>query len=300
MKFIQQVRVPIARVRVSLLPCDCLWCACGSSAVGHATTNESSGAKGQSNDVFPQFAMTMLFVAAVAMAFASPMRMSPVQRHARTAVVMRKKESWARRVPASTPLGPGSVLCAAAGSFDHYFMDSLVLVVEHSTELGTKGVLLNHETPFNVGDMTSGLGDLLGENPMFLGGDTGSDTMIMLHGMPLLEGSRRLRPDSPDDVICVGGVKAATEMVDAGQLRGTRPLRQTLILLPRIAEHPLCFLSHSRSQPRSSNSSTRQWSGFRARSKSSAPTPSSSTYPSRTISSLVSAAHVSCGRRSRS
>ena len=110
-----------------------------------------------------------------------------------------KGESWARRLPAGMPIAPGSVLCAAEGSFDHYFMDSLVLVIEHSSDGGTKGVLLNHETPFTVADMTDGLGEIIGQNTLFLGGDAGPDTMLMLHGMPLLEGSRhsaRHRPDS--------------------------------------------------------------------------------------------------------
>ena len=48
----------------------------------------------------------------------------------------KKKESWARGLPAQTPLSPGSTIIAAEGSFDHYFMDSLVLLIEHSEETG--------------------------------------------------------------------------------------------------------------------------------------------------------------------
>ena len=33
------------------------------------------------------------------------------------AIVCRKKSSWAQRVPASVPLGPGSVLAAQDGSY---------------------------------------------------------------------------------------------------------------------------------------------------------------------------------------
>ena len=72
------------------------------------------------------------------------------------------KDSWARRLPKSTPLAAGSVVCSAEGSFDHYFMDSIVLLVEHNEEKGSKGVLLTNETPFVVGDMTDGLGDMFG------------------------------------------------------------------------------------------------------------------------------------------
>ena len=71
-----------------------------------------------------------------------------------------KGESWARRLPASTPLGPGSVLAAAPESYDHYFMDSLVLLIEHSAATGSKAVLLNHETPWTVADMASSLGEV--------------------------------------------------------------------------------------------------------------------------------------------
>ena len=129
------------------------------------------------------------------------------------------KDSWARRLPKSTPLAAGSVVCSAEGSFDHYFMDSIVLLVEHNEEKGSKGVLLTNETPFVVGDMTDGLGDMFAENTLFLGGDAGSDTMLMLHGLPLLEGARRLRPDHPDDPLSLGGVKAAVDLVEKGELR---------------------------------------------------------------------------------
>ena len=161
---------------------------------------------------------TMALMALAAAAFTAPTR--PVRSSPMQHIVMRKKESWARRLPAGMPIAPGSVLCAAEGSFDHYFMDSLVLVIEHSSDGGTKGVLLNHETPFTVADMTDGLGEIIGQNTLFLGGDAGPDTMLMLHGMPLLEGSRRLRPDVADDMLCIGGVKAAIDMAEAGQLRG--------------------------------------------------------------------------------
>merc|ERR1719149_618686 len=36
-------------------------------------------------------------------------------------------------------LGPGSIVMAEPGNFDHYFLESLVLIVQHDDK-GTKGV----------------------------------------------------------------------------------------------------------------------------------------------------------------
>jgi putative AlgH/UPF0301 family transcriptional regulator len=127
------------------------------------------------------------------------------------------KKEWARWLPADTPLGPGSVVSAAPGSFDHYFQDSLVLLIEHTEAKGTVGVLLNHQTPWTVAEMTPALADNFGNNPVFLGGDAGSDTMLMLHGLPLLEGARPLRAGD-STALCLGGVGAASELVASGQL----------------------------------------------------------------------------------
>ena len=54
------------------------------------------------------------------------------------------KEKWALPMAPET-LGPGSIVMAEPGNFDHYFLESLVLIVQHD-ERGTKGVLLNHGT----------------------------------------------------------------------------------------------------------------------------------------------------------
>ena len=58
------------------------------------------------------------------------------------------KAKRAERLPASA-LAPGCVLVAEPGSFDHYFLESLVLLLEHGPA-GSRGVLLNHETPWQV------------------------------------------------------------------------------------------------------------------------------------------------------
>ena len=129
----------------------------------------------------------------------------------------RGDERWARRVPAEEPLVEGSVIAATPGSFDHYFLESLVLILEHSDEAGTVGVLLNHQTPWTVADMTEALGEL-GENILFLGGDAGRDTMVMLHDLPLLKGARQLGQTN----LCLGGVSEAIDLVGSGQLRANK------------------------------------------------------------------------------
>ena len=64
------------------------------------------------------------------------------------------KKKWALPMEPDT-LGAGSIVMANPGSFDHYFLESLVIVLEHGAE-GTRGVLLNHETPWYVEDMSPG------------------------------------------------------------------------------------------------------------------------------------------------
>ena len=105
-----------------------------------------------------------------------------------TATASRKL--WALPRPAES-LGPGSVVLAHPGSFDHYFLESLVLILEHGPD-GTKGVLLNHETPWTVEDLAPDAKMApFAANAVFLGGDAGRDTITMVHGAsgrPLLGG----------------------------------------------------------------------------------------------------------------
>ena len=135
-----------------------------------------------------------------------------------------RKADWARRMPPEAPVAKGSVLAAAPGSFDHYFQESLVLLIEHSDE-GTVGVLLNHQTPWHVADMTDAL-PCFADNAIFLGGDAGRDTMLMLHSLPLLDGARPLADGATEGAatssVCLGGVSAASELVQIGQLRAAQ------------------------------------------------------------------------------
>ena len=123
------------------------------------------------------------------------------------------KSKWVKPQPASS-LGAGSVLLTEPGSFDHYFLESIVLLIEHDENLGSRGVLLNHETPWLVDEMSPGsFSGTFEANPLFLGGDAGKDTMLMIHGEPELPGAR------PIGRGCyVGGVASAVRAVEEGAL----------------------------------------------------------------------------------
>ena len=109
-------------------------------------------------------------------------------------------------------LKPGAVLVAAPGSFDHYFMESLVLLLETTPEDGSRGVLLNHEMPWQVEDMGNDkLSECFGQNAVFLGGERGRDTMLMVHSQSDLPGSSPLGP------VHMGGVAAAMQRVASGE-----------------------------------------------------------------------------------
>ena len=127
------------------------------------------------------------------------------------------KEKWALPMAPET-LGPGSIVMAEPGNFDHYFLESLVLIVQHD-ERGTKGVLLNHGTyatpgskptsrplasllltrlslalgrPWTVEDLAPGQLEQFAASKVFLGGDAGRDTMMMVHGEEMLPGAEEI------------------------------------------------------------------------------------------------------------
>ncbi len=139
------------------------------------------------------------------------------------AVVCRakKEDDWARALD-DEPIRVGSVVLSTEGSVDHYFHQSLVLVLEHSDDAGTRGVILNNPSPWTVSDMGASL-ESLGENTVYLGGDAGSDTMVMVHGLHLVKGSAPIGEEAVGAALggaglYLGGVKDAVELVEAGQL----------------------------------------------------------------------------------
>lgn len=125
------------------------------------------------------------------------------------------KKKWARPMNADT-LGPGSVILANEGSFDHYFLESLVLILEHGEE-GTRGILLNHETPWKVEDLSPTATEQFAANKVFLGGDAGRDTMVMIHGESMLPGATEVGRG-----IYQGGVTSASQAVSKGALPSSR------------------------------------------------------------------------------
>ena len=104
-----------------------------------------------------------------------------------------KNAEWARPLPEDEPIRAGSVLLSTEGSVDHYFHEALVLVIEHSADVGTRGVLLNSITPWTVADMGASLG-ALDSNTVFLGGDAGRDTMVCTLAAPCHTRRRELPP----------------------------------------------------------------------------------------------------------
>merc|ERR1719329_872748 len=113
-------------------------------------------------------------------------------------------------------LGPGSIVMAEPGNFDHYFLESLVLIVQHDDK-GTKGVLLNHGTPWTVEDLAPGQLEQFAASKVFLGGDAGRDTMMMVHGEEMLPGAEEIGNGAYK-----GGVSSAVKAVAVGALPAER------------------------------------------------------------------------------
>jgi Uncharacterized ACR, COG1678 len=59
-----------------------------------------------------------------------------------------------------------------------------VFIYEYN-ERGTKGVILERPTAFNMGEMSPGmLGDVFEGNTLYTGGDQGGDTVLMSYLIP--------------------------------------------------------------------------------------------------------------------
>ena len=125
------------------------------------------------------------------------------------------KKKWALPHPDNT-ISPGSVVLAEPGSFDHYFLESLVLIIDHGPT-GTRGVLLNHETPWKVEEMSPGAILPFAANTIFLGGDAGRDTLTMIHGEAALPGAKELGRG-----VYSGGTASAVAAVSEGALPSDR------------------------------------------------------------------------------
>eukprot|EP00961_Rhodomonas_salina_P304384 3941580-Rhodomonas_salina.2 len=108
----------------------------------------------------------------------------------------------------------GCLLVASADEVDHFFRRGVALVIDHGPQ-GSRGLLLEMATAFKIGEMAPSLkGTPLAENPLFRGGDSGEDKVLMIHSHPSLEGAVPIGQTG----VCVGGVAAAVQKVEAGEL----------------------------------------------------------------------------------
>jgi putative AlgH/UPF0301 family transcriptional regulator len=106
--------------------------------------------------------------------------------------------------------GSGCVLLAQPNDSSHFFVRASVFIFQHSKEGGSRGVILERPTAFTMGESSPGIGVFEG-NTLYMGGDDGSDTAIML-GRFELPGSCRYVGSG----IYIGGIKSATELVKSG------------------------------------------------------------------------------------
>ncbi|KAJ1629614.1 hypothetical protein T492DRAFT_1009616 [Pavlovales sp. CCMP2436] len=118
------------------------------------------------------------------------------------------------RVSLSAPtqhLRPGAVLVAQPDQFDHFLHEAVLLVCEHGPG-GGRGVLLNRETPFTMGEMAEGMG-CFSTSIVYRGGGAGADTVLMLHSVGEVQGAKPLG----DSGLFLGGLASARELVGDGR-----------------------------------------------------------------------------------
>jgi hypothetical protein len=86
----------------------------------------------------------------------------------------------------------GCVLVAPSYEFNHYYRQSAIFIYgmgtstrDQSGDYLIRGVILDHCTPFTVGEMMSQdpalANNPLGENLLFRGGDKGGEDVVLLH-----------------------------------------------------------------------------------------------------------------------
>jgi putative AlgH/UPF0301 family transcriptional regulator len=104
--------------------------------------------------------------------------------------------------------GTGCVLLSQPTESVQSLMRTAILIFSDSIKYGTQGVILDQMTAFRMGDSLKVAGPFDG-NPLFMGGLTGSDTAIMLHGRRL-DGAKAIGHG-----LYVGGMAHATQLIDA-------------------------------------------------------------------------------------
>ncbi|GAB5361275.1 hypothetical protein AAMO2058_000699700 [Amorphochlora amoebiformis] len=113
-------------------------------------------------------------------------------------------------------LQSGAVLIAKKdANFDHFYSESCILVLEDHPQQGTVGLLIDNNTPWEVGEMAPVFEDTkLANVPLNMGGGDGPDKLLMLHNIPELEGAVPIG----DSGVYIGGVTAAVQLVERGDL----------------------------------------------------------------------------------
>ena len=103
------------------------------------------------------------------------------------------------------------------------------------------GLLLNHETPWQISDMNPHLLEF-GGNAVFLGGERGADTMLMLHSHPEVHGARPVGNAG----LMRGGLDDAADRVAGGALPADdfKFFYKVSEWLPGKLEEEVRFLSH--------------------------------------------------------
>lgn len=114
---------------------------------------------------------------------------------------------WDKAVQPASFTGRGSVILCQPGETDRFFTKSVILITEYS-ERGTVGAIINKPTAFTMGEMSPGIG-VFEPNALFMGGNQGSDTAIMLHPYELGGFSKNL-----GNGLYLGGMREAKELVE--------------------------------------------------------------------------------------
>ncbi len=106
--------------------------------------------------------------------------------------------------------GEGCILLAQPNDNSHFFARAAVFIYQYTKEEGAKGVILERPSAFSMGETSPGIG-CFETNTLFIGGEQGSDTAIML-GKRQLDGACKYVGSG----VYLGGMKSAKEQIMNG------------------------------------------------------------------------------------
>ena len=106
--------------------------------------------------------------------------------------------------------GPGCVLLAQPNDHSHFFVRAAIFIYQYNVKDGAKGVILERPTAFSMGESSPGIGVFEG-NTLYMGGDDGSDTALMLGRIDFGGTCKNVGSG-----IFLGGMKSASELVKSG------------------------------------------------------------------------------------